>query len=445
MFYAGFARVDVTPPLGNPLAGYFTEREADGILDPIELNALAVSDGEKTVLVITADFIYVTESAATPIRQSIFEATGIPANCIFVHGLHQHTTIRLGNRNNPSMAHAVKDKAYLDVVFRKFVDVAKMAIADMAEATIHTAEAETAEPISFIRRYRMKDGSSRTNPGCMNPDVVAPIGDADNTVRLVRFKREGKKDIALLNFSTHPDVIGGKKYSADWPGFARRFTEQDIPNTHCLLVNGPQGDTNHINVFKPTIAQKGDPEMQAKRYAYSRFMGRTITDVVLKIWDQVEERKADAVFGDVQMVYVPTNTSGLDQIEEMQKLMKDMDAGLLKGVDMGRRSEIIRICQLKDETLFRKVPVSVVAFGDVAIAGFGGEPFTRYAAAAREAAPELYVLGACCTNGGEGYLPDQSAYAEGGYGVTNSRFSPEVASMTQGVVKEMLDAYQKAR
>ena len=48
MLQAGFARVDVTPPLGNPLAGYFNRREADGVLDPIELNALAVSDGENT-------------------------------------------------------------------------------------------------------------------------------------------------------------------------------------------------------------------------------------------------------------------------------------------------------------------------------------------------------------------------------------------------------------
>ena len=59
MFQAGFARVDVTPPLGNPLAGYFRERLSDGVLDPIELNALAVNDGENTVLVITGDLIYV--------------------------------------------------------------------------------------------------------------------------------------------------------------------------------------------------------------------------------------------------------------------------------------------------------------------------------------------------------------------------------------------------
>ena len=37
MFQAGFARVDVTPPFGSPLAGYSKKREADHIINPIEL------------------------------------------------------------------------------------------------------------------------------------------------------------------------------------------------------------------------------------------------------------------------------------------------------------------------------------------------------------------------------------------------------------------------
>ena len=49
MLQAGFARVDMTPPLGTPLAGYYEARYADGLLDPLELNALALCDGEKKI------------------------------------------------------------------------------------------------------------------------------------------------------------------------------------------------------------------------------------------------------------------------------------------------------------------------------------------------------------------------------------------------------------
>ena len=49
------------------------------------------------------------------------------------------------------------------------------ALTDMkpAKTGIGTSEAKN---VAFIRRYRMKDGSAKTNPGVNNPDIVAPIG-----------------------------------------------------------------------------------------------------------------------------------------------------------------------------------------------------------------------------------------------------------------------------
>ena len=111
----------------------------------------------------------------------------------------------------------------------------------------------------------MKDGSVRTNPGCLNPDVEGPLSDADNTVRLVKFEREFKNDIALVNFSTHPDVIGGNKYSADWPGFVRNFVEKDIDGVSCIVVNGAQGDVNHIDVTKESLGKNTSRETFAFR------------------------------------------------------------------------------------------------------------------------------------------------------------------------------------
>ena len=40
MLKAGFARLDMTPPFGSPLAGYYEMRDADGVRDPIYLKAL---------------------------------------------------------------------------------------------------------------------------------------------------------------------------------------------------------------------------------------------------------------------------------------------------------------------------------------------------------------------------------------------------------------------
>ena len=56
-FKAGFARVDVTPPIGTELSGYFHKRISDGVLDNLDLNAVAFSDGTNRAVVISADII----------------------------------------------------------------------------------------------------------------------------------------------------------------------------------------------------------------------------------------------------------------------------------------------------------------------------------------------------------------------------------------------------
>ena len=435
MLKAGFSRVDMTPPLGSPMAGYFEYREAEGILDPLELNAIAVSDGENTILVVTADILYANEVFATNVRNCIEKRTGVPADHVFLQGLHQHTSVALGATvQSKSIANSFYDAPYQDVLIRKYEDVCVMAIADMVDATVGVAQQETAELISFIRRYRMKDGSVRTNPGFLNPNILEPIGEADNTVRLVRFHREGAKDIALVNFSTHPDTVGGCRISADWPGKARRFSEKKLAGAKCMVVNGAEGDTNHVDVSDPG---------QTVGYQMSTIMGNGITDVVVELWDQVKEVETGKIWGKVEMKYIPTNTKGLEETEQYQALRAQIARGEVeKPKDIATLGEIYRIAELQKELLFQKVPVSVLCIGKVGFVGFGGEPFMEYAAAARKAGKEIYVITACLANGGQGYLPSKEAFDEGGYEAQTSRFTPTVAEVLQGCAADLLEEYR---
>lgn len=438
---AGFARIDVTPQLGTILTGYFTIRVSDGILDPVELNALALRQGEDTVLIITGDFMYTLEKDVSEYRRLIAEATELPVENIFYQTLHQHTSTTPGSCG-PS------DRLYQEYLAKKFVDVAKMALADLGEARISVAEKETAEPVAFVRRYIMKDGSVQTNPGTMNPEIDRPMYDADNTVRLVKIEREGKKDIAVVGFQNHPDMIGGKKFSADWPGFVRRITEKTFPDTHCILINGCQGDVNHINVFKPAptkgLEKYSDAFYEAK-YKYCRDRAQKIVDAVKEIWDHTEEVCADRIFSKVEMKLIPSKTDGLERMAECKEIMARVAAGenALNGMTMGEKGDVRRIAAMDRLMLMQKVPVSVIAFGKIAIVGYGGEPFTEYAVKVREAIPEMFILTACLANGAQGYLPSTAAYVEGGYETTASNFTPVVAPELQGAAIRMLKDYLK--
>ena len=56
-FRAGVAKADLDPPTGLPMAGYST-RYSKGTLDPLEARVLALSDGSRTIALVTLDLCY---------------------------------------------------------------------------------------------------------------------------------------------------------------------------------------------------------------------------------------------------------------------------------------------------------------------------------------------------------------------------------------------------
>lgn len=424
----GFARVDITPPLGTPMTGGWQGRFADGILDPLELNAVVMErDGER-IAVIAADLHYMHEVHATPIRKLIERETGIPARNILFQCLHQHTSTTGG-------IVPVVGADYNALLKRRCVDVVRLARNDLAEASMSVGEKETGEEVSFIRRYRMKDGTVMTNPGTMSPNIDHPLGKSDNTVRLVRFHRE-KGDIAMIGFQTHPDTLGGTRFTADWPGFVRRITEERKPGVHCILLNGCQGDTNH---FKPgrRVVPKEDPD---GRYAFTRRMGEIIAEAALAVWDGTRPLKEGRISAAFEIESILTNTEGIERIDECKRLQKRLvaDDPEVRDLPLAEKGGIRRIANLEDKKIFQRVPVSMIALGELCLVGFGGEPFTEYDAILRRANPDLFLLTACNCNGSEGYLPTEAAFEEGGYEVLTTSFTPETPVRLLGLANELL-------
>lgn len=427
MLKAGFARLDITPPLGTSLDGYQTPRSAKRILDPLELNAVALFDGERTLVMIAADLEGLTLADGKHIKGLIFDRLGIPEEYVSLSALHQHTSFMLKEVENPHIS-----RAFTEVLYAKFCDVAELAIADMCDAELSCGEKETAEPLAFVRRYRLDNGKAVTNPTpAQIPHIVGRLAEADNTVRLLRFKREGKKDIALVNFSTHPDVVHGENVSADWPGFTRRFVEEDNFDVSCIFFTGAQGDSNHLDFM-------GEKK---NGYEHSRRMGRVIADTVKEIWNDTAPCDGDRLFARIKVIYVKSNTEGEEKYEECKAFLKARDEGTLgynpeiEEVAFARRVVEIR----EGMTIYRKLPITVIGIGSVAIVGVGGEPFTEYGAAVREAAGGRFTLTFCLTNGHQGYLPTAKAFAEGGYEAKSSRFTPCLQEQVIETAREILE------
>jgi hypothetical protein len=78
----GYASVNITPPMGIDIAGYYKVRKAEGVLDDLEAVAVAFScDGKKTLLM-SIDHCGIAKAILDVYKQAISEKTGLPVDAI---------------------------------------------------------------------------------------------------------------------------------------------------------------------------------------------------------------------------------------------------------------------------------------------------------------------------------------------------------------------------
>ena len=444
MLKAGYARTNVTPPLGLPIDGYYKDRFVEGVLDELEVCCIALEcDGTKT-FIMTIDSCGVDIDAEfTRFRKSIEAATGVDFNSIYIHATHTHTAPALG-RDFTSDA----DNAYKDWVDGKMTEAAVMAAEDLKEAKMGYGNG-IAPNVSFIRRFRMKDGSVQTNPGVNNPDIVAPIGNIDDKVYVIRFNR-GNDDIVLVNFANHPDVVGDSKVSADWPGFARRQVELSLPGTKCLVMNGAQGDINHVNVH-PKGGDFNDLHEDfddvSRGYYHARYIGRVVCGGVLQAFDKVTYCDVKDIKTAARTIAIPSNMPTAEELkqayeyEALHQAGKDAEIpfeGMMLTTVVAEAERMIRLEKGPDHF---DLTLSAVKIGPVALLGIPGEPFNGIGVGVKEKTSgyDLICL-TCITNGYMGYFPMKEAYDEGGYESRSSIFRSGVAELIIEAGRELLES-----
>ena len=171
IFEAGFSRVNITPSINTPIIGYYIERKTEGVLDELEINAVAFSHGEEKAVLMSIDNCAIGAARLTPVREKIAEYLGCSSDCIFIASTHTHTgpgaSLTFGERDELL-------KKYWESLLQKCFDAAILAVNDLAPAKIGYGVGE-AKKVAFIRRFRMKDGSVMTNPGVNNPDILEPL------------------------------------------------------------------------------------------------------------------------------------------------------------------------------------------------------------------------------------------------------------------------------
>jgi len=101
---------------------------------------------------------------------------------------------------------------YMRFVWHKIADAAQFALDDLKPAKMGFGIGE-APNVAFVRRFRMKDGSIRTNPGVDNPDI-------DTSFR-IKFESDRPfldRIMEWQNFNTDDYVLGLEPASCSLTG-----------------------------------------------------------------------------------------------------------------------------------------------------------------------------------------------------------------------------------
>lgn len=422
---AGFGRAVITPKLGIPIRGYFKRRLCEGAIDPLEVTVLALSAQKEKSLLISVDNCGIGKPLVNEYREKISNETDIPVKNIIIGSTHTHT----GPETRKGSDNPLVDE-YVSFLYEKMMEAVRTALADLTEAKMGYGVGE-GKNISFPRRYLMKDGSIKTNPGVKNPDVLRPIGAADERVSVLRFDRTDGRQLIFVQFATHPDVVGGSKVSADWPGLLRRVVEKTIDNASCIFFNGTQGDVNHVNVHPVGGDFNGlenDFDDVPRGYAHARHMANVVAGGVLQCFEKVKFVDVDKIITEEKIVKVPSNMPKPEDMEEAYRINALHKEGRDEEIPYSGMmlttvvAEAARMIRLEHGPEYFEMPMTGLRLGPVAFVTIPGEGFTGIGMALKKCDKYALTIPLGLSNGYEGYFPMQDSYDEGGYEARSSNF-----------------------
>lgn len=429
---AGVAAVDITPPAGLPLAGYYHERRAAGMLDPLYCRALVLEAEGTCAALVTLDLIEVPRAVTDAARAAIARDGGPPGEHVLICATHTHTAPELAWPGLPSAipgSAAPAVQAYTAGLPEKIAESVRRARERLRPARVSVAR-ERCEDLTFNRRYILRDGQVGWNPGKLNPNIVRPAGASDPEVVILYVERPeatgpSESLATYVNFAMHTDTTGGDRFSADWPGALARVLVGYHGAEHLTLVGlGACGNLNHLD-FGWRWPQSGP----AEQHRIATLLGAA----VFRAYKHLQPLPAAPWRGRSTRVELELPALPAAELEEARQTVATTpdDRG-------GHFMKLVRARRALDVAAREGRPlqaeVQVLARGrDLAWVGLPGEIFTELGLAIKQRSPFPHTFVVSLANENIGYVPDRRSYLEGNY-------EPESARCAAGSGERLVEA-----
>lgn len=434
----GFGLADITPEESVPLTSYGDDlrRYSTCNITAMEARAVAITDEEgQTLILMTGDHTWVPWVPARTVFDTLEQELGVPRDHIFCTGNHTHASVAC------QLDHLPEVQRYNEKYTKGMIQAAKLAYADRKPATVYAGSTIT-ERMNFVRRYIMDDGSytgdcSKGTGTC----VVAHESQADPELQLVRFTREGGKDILIANFQTHPHIEGKDSgVSSQLAGAFRDEAEQRL-DVHCMYWNGGAGNINSHSRIKQ--------EMRAfNRHEWGKIM------VDYTQATKLHRVKAGPIRIASREVQGKVNHTMDHMLDVCDKVIAYHDEGhnlkesMLYARTLGINSfhhakRIVANSQLADT---KSIKLQSYSFGDIGGIVLPYELFDTTCMHIKRNSPfkktmiNGYGWPSYC-----GYIPSLHSFSNGGYEADNCTFVPGTAEMLADNYLELLYSMENER
>lgn len=237
----GYAQNIITPSLERPvfLAGFGQNRRAVDVHDELFARALAVSDGQATLVLCALDLIGFFRADAREVAAQVqAEVPGVEIVIASTHTHHGPDTIGLWG---PDMKTRGVDEAYLAALKQKVTQTILAALGSM-------------QPCTGIKTAAIHIPGVAKN--ARNPEIV------DDELTLFQcLSSEGKPLVSVFNFPCHPEVLWehNPHITADYPAFLRLEVERQT-GAPCIFFAGALGGMM-------------TPDVKDHSFAEAEFMG----------------------------------------------------------------------------------------------------------------------------------------------------------------------------
>ena len=448
-FSVGYARVDITPTESVPLAGYGNtlQRLSQGVLDPLYATCIAITDNSgSTVLLCTVDLINSLKLYSDPARDAISKQYGIDRDAVVFSAIHTHSA--------PDLAQSTYEPIirYTAQLVEKLTVLAGAALADRKPAIMLGGRTHN-EGMNFVRQYILEDDSyAGDNFGDFDAAPIrCHVSEADRQIQMVRFCREGGKDILMVNWQAHPTKAStrvtehgwnNRPYlSADFVGACRDHVEEKT-GLHFAYFQGACGNIN-------SRSRIDGEDASHDHIAYGRQLG----DYILAGLDGLQPMRTGAAAAACAHHSGPVNHSDchlLPYAQEVSKLWKETNdpklstaKARLHGINSPyHANHIIRRAAMTGQV---ELTLGAGCAGDLGFVFLPYEVFDTNGMYIKERSPFAMTFVLECANGMNNYIPSARGFEHGCYEADSSNFQPGTGEVLADKALELLKQLHEGR